>query len=349
MISMESTPAIRPCRVGHRGVLGLGLEQVGERVAHHVVEVEDRLGAAVGGWPARSRPEGRSRRASRAGGAPSRPAGRAGPPRPRASPSPRAVDWPTKASGACQRSMSRTLISASRFSARSAPTKSSTKSFAGAIRSSAGVAYWARRPPSWRIAIRSPILIASSMSWVTKRTVFRISVWSRRNSFCRRSRLIGSIGPEGLVHQHHRRVGRQRPRDADALLLSARELAGEAVAQRWARGRSGRAARRRAPGPGRDPSRGAGARSRCSGRPCGAGRARSAGSRSPSRGAARAGSRSRTEVSPIRMSPSVISTVRLTIRSAVVLPLPDGPTSTQISPASTSSERSWIAGSSWPG
>ena len=107
------------------------------------------------------------------------------------------MDWPTKASGACQRSMSRTLIRARRFSARSAPTKSSTKSSAGAIRSSAGVAYWARWPPSFRIAIRSPILIASSMSWVTNRTVFRISAWRRRNSFCRRSRLIGSIAPKG--------------------------------------------------------------------------------------------------------------------------------------------------------
>ena len=36
------------------------------------------------------------------------------------------------------------------------------------------------------------------------------------------------------------------------------------------------------------------------------------------------------------MSPEVISTVRLTIRIAVVLPQPEGPTRTQISPASTS-------------
>jgi hypothetical protein len=36
------------------------------------------------------------------------------------------------------------------------------------------------------------------------------------------------------------------------------------------------------------------------------------------------------------MSPALISTVRLTIRIAVVLPHPDGPTSTQISPAGTS-------------
>src|SRR3954449_3714654 len=38
------------------------------------------------------------------------------------------------------------------------------------------------------------------------------------------------------------------------------------------------------------------------------------------------------------MSPSEISIIRLTIRMAVVLPQPDGPTSTQISPAGTSSE-----------
>ena len=44
-----------------------------------------------------------------------------------------------------------------------------------------------------------------------------------------------------------------------------------------------------------------------------------------------------------------MSIIRLTIRMAVVLPQPDGPTSTQISPAGTSKERSWIAGSSAPG
>ena len=44
------------------------------------------------------------------------------------------------------------------------------------------------------------------------------------------------------------------------------------------------------------------------------------------------------------MSPSVMSIRRLTIFIAVVLPLPDGPISTQISPAGTSSERSLIAG-----
>src|SRR5438045_7077458 len=42
-----------------------------------------------------------------------------------------------------------------RFSARSAPTKSWTKSLAGFIRSSGGVAYWASTPPFWRTATRS--------------------------------------------------------------------------------------------------------------------------------------------------------------------------------------------------
>ncbi len=93
--------------------------------------------------------------------------------------------------------MSRTRSSARRFSARSAPTKSSTKSFAGPISSSAGVAYCASTPPFCITATRSPILIASSMSWVTNRIVLRISDWRRRNWFCSRSRLIGSIAPNG--------------------------------------------------------------------------------------------------------------------------------------------------------
>ena len=49
-----------------------------------------------------------------------------------------------------------------------------------------------------------------------------------------------------------------------------------------------------------------------------------------------------------RMSPAVSSIIRFTSRSAVVLPHPDGPTSTQISPAGTFSERPRIAGSDSP-
>ena len=51
----------------------------------------------------------------------------------------------------------------------------------------------------------------------------------------------------------------------------------------------------------------------------------------------------------MRMSPSVISTIRFTIRIAVVLPQPEGPTSTQISPAGTSRLRRSTAGVSAPG
>ena len=54
-------------------------------------------------------------------------------------------------------------------------------------------------------------------------------------------------------------------------------------------------------------------------------------------------------MSPTRMSPEVISIIRFTIRIAVVLPEPDGPTRTQISPAGTSSESASTAGASEPG
>ena len=62
-----------------------------------------------------------------------------------------------------------------------------------------------------------------------------------------------------------------------------------------------------------------------------------------------AGRRSRTLWPSSRMSPSVMSIMRLTIRIAVVLPQPDGPTSTQISPDGTVSERRSTAGSVCPG
>ena len=53
----------------------------------------------------------------------------------------------------------------------------------GAHQQLGGVAYWASMPPFWSTATRSPILIASSMSWVTNRIVFLISDWRRRNWF----------------------------------------------------------------------------------------------------------------------------------------------------------------------
>src|SRR5215831_3072461 len=55
------------------------------------------------------------------------------------------------------------------------------------------------------------------------------------------------------------------------------------------------------------------------------------------------GVRSLTMRSPIRISPSVISSRPASIRSAVVFPQPDGPTSTISSPSLISSSRSWTA------
>ncbi len=49
------------------------------------------------------------------------------------------------------------------------------------------------------------------------------------------------------------------------------------------------------------------------------------------------------------MSPPVGSIMRLIIRMIVVLPQPEGPTSTQMQPAGTVSDSSCTAGLSWPG
>ena len=80
--------------VGHRRVLRLALEQVGERVAHHVVEVEHRPGRESG-RRGRSRRRGRARRASRAGGARRRPAAGCGTSASSSFARTSAVGWPT--------------------------------------------------------------------------------------------------------------------------------------------------------------------------------------------------------------------------------------------------------------
>ena len=250
--------------------------------------------------------------------------------------------------GAFQRSMSRTRCSARRLSARSEPTKSSTNGSAGYISSSAGVANWARIPPSLRIAIRSPILIASSMSWVTKTIVLRRSACRRRNSFCRRSRLIGSMAPKGSSISISGGSHGEGAGHADALALAAGEL--------------GRVALRELLGQADDLQQLADAVVDALLVP--AQQMRDGGDVLADRAvgeqadllddvadlASQLGrARPLTLSPPIRMSPSVMSIMRLTIRMAVVLPQPDGPTSTQISPAGTSSERWSTAGFSAPG
>ena len=73
--------------------------------------------------------------------------------------------------------------------------------------------------------MRSPIVIASSMSWVTKTIVLRdLAVQPPQLLLEARARDRVERA-ERLVHQQHRRVGRERAREADALALPARELA----------------------------------------------------------------------------------------------------------------------------
>ena len=72
--------------------------------------------------------------------------------------------------------------------------------------------------------MREAIFTASSMSWLTKTTVFFSAACSFMNSSWITSRLIGSIAPKGSSIEQHRRIGRERAHDADALLLPAREL-----------------------------------------------------------------------------------------------------------------------------
>ena len=92
-------------------------------------------------------------------------------------------------------------------------------------RISNGGANWASRPPSCMTATRSPSLIASSMSWVTKRIV--LASYPGGAEFVLEALTDDRIdGAEGLVHEHDRRVGGERSGDADALALAAANWAG---------------------------------------------------------------------------------------------------------------------------
>ena len=170
------------------------------------------------------------------------------------------------------------------------------------------------------------------MSWVTNTIVLPSSPCSRRNSSCSCVPDHRVDRAERLVHQHHRRVRGQRPGDADPLLLAAGELGRVALGRARSAARPAPAAPSPAAGPSSGPSRAAAARSRRCRRSCGAGTARPAGSRSRCRGAARPASTWRCPGRRARSVPEVGSTIRLIIRSEVVLPQPDGPTSTVICP-----------------
>ena len=76
------------------------------------------------------------------------------------------------------------------------PTKPATKSLAGRASSSSGAAYCSSLPAR-KIAMRSAIFTASSMSWLTNSTVLRSDFCMRRNSSWITSRLTGSTAPNG--------------------------------------------------------------------------------------------------------------------------------------------------------
>ena len=137
---------------------------------------------------------------------------------------------------------------------------------------------------------------------------------------------------ERLVEEHERRIRREGPSQRDALLLTARQLVGEARRDR------GRAARRgrgpRVPGPPRA-HRAAGRNRRWRSRRD-AGRAHPPGGRSPrdADGRAPAGPRPRPRARRSRWCRASGSRKPATSRSSVVLPQPEGP-STAVMPSVT--------------
>ena len=78
--------------------------------------------------------------------------------------------------------------------------------------------------------MRSPSLIASSMSWVTKTIVLRMLGLQAQELVLQPLAVDRVDRAERLVHEHQRRVGREGAGHADALALAAGELRGIAVA-----------------------------------------------------------------------------------------------------------------------
>ena len=168
-----------------------------------------------------------------------------------------------------------------------------------------------------------------------------------RGSRAAKAQLAAHLGverAERLVEQQHARLDRQRPGERDALALAARELARVALLEareldeieqrQHAFADLGRVGR----------PRGAGATFRpkamLSNTSCG-GTARSAGTRSRRCAPAR---RAGASSPPKSTRPSVGHSRPAMMRSSVVLPEPDGPSSASSSPAPTSSETPCSAG-----
>ncbi len=64
------------------------------------------------------------------------------------------------------------------------------------------------------------------MLWVTSTTVLRSSDHSAEQVVLEDPARLLVDGGEGLVHQQHLRIDRERAREPDALLHAARELSG---------------------------------------------------------------------------------------------------------------------------
>ena len=85
--------------------------------------------------------------------------------------------------------------------------------------------------PADMITTRSARAMASSRSWVTKRTALRLGGPQFEQQVAHDLPRLGVEGAEGLVHEEYLGVADQHLGEADALPLPARELVGIAVAE----------------------------------------------------------------------------------------------------------------------
>ena len=202
--SRLSRPDAAPCAVHHHAVRRVGLEQRRQGVAEGGHLVEHRLDASAAVRRARSR-----RRRARSSGQPverapgHRPTTSTWSPiglqlaRARCAPARRRRARRPRTSGAASRSISSRRV---RRQALERPVGAHEVGHEVVDRVGEQLgrgARTARAVPSRITATRSAILTASSMSWLTKTTVFGTARCRRRKSFWRRSRVIGSTAEKG--------------------------------------------------------------------------------------------------------------------------------------------------------
>lgn len=198
-------------------------------------------------------------------------------------------------------------------------------------------------------AMRSPSLTASVTSCVTSTMVLRILAWRSRNSSWSRSRVIGSMAPNGSsisitggsaanaratptrcccppdssLGWRRRNVAGSRPTRSSSVSTRSRT---RFLSQPRVRGMSPMLS----------------ATVKCGKRP-------TCWMTYPIRRRSWSGS-ARVTSSPSRKTRPVVGSIsRLIRRRVVVLPQPDGPRSTTISPAAMSRDNSATAGAAWPG